>query len=476
MGDINNNIVNEVESVEGQELRTQTLDDATFEPGAYIERAADYQQAEDIQNNLMIVTDNAVSSSEQVENIPAPIPRPEDSGVVGGQPDVRGDLDNAETNSGESAGDQATPINLPGPQQANKISNTGLDEVADLEQPEVRTEGSRPGSSRPGNQSQDDLGLGGQPLGQIDDIMTGNIPGLEGDPFGQGGALPSAGGTGRGTDMFGEDSGPGDFEGSIQDDLMGAAGIFQGIPGEGPRDPGLMGGGPGSVNPMYGGDMAGKGSKKKGSKGSDNKDPKGDDSKNKGTQGKGTQGKGSTDAKTKGKVTYAGGNMGKNGKVTYTGKQKSTDTCQGTMESQFFQGQIKGFQLGETGAVDINCGDGTHYFVRWSPDGVTASQYGRRGQAKMPRPDGEEGTPAPRSPEDIDKSKAAGTLVTDPAYTQGGAGDGMVVTTKHPGHVTDPPYEGSGDSKDGGIKSGAELVTDPPEETAGKSARKTETE
>ncbi|MBN2216986.1 MAG: hypothetical protein JW719_06390 [Pirellulales bacterium] len=70
--------------------------------------------------------------------------------------------------------------------------------------------------------------------------------------------------------------------------------------------------------------------------------------------------------------------------------------------------------------------------------------------------------PGPTSVDDLDKSKAAGVLVKDPAYTQGGAGNSGIDATKHPSHVSNPGYEG-GVAKGGGIKVNRDLVTDPPE-------------
>ena len=68
---------------------------------------------------------------------------------------------------------------------------------------------------------------------------------------------------------------------------------------------------------------------------------------------------------------------------------------------------------------------------------------------------------APEDEEDVDHSM---DTVTDPAYGMGPSGASAVNPSRHPGHVSDPPYEGdSGIDKDSGIKAGAEQLTDPAE-------------
>jgi hypothetical protein len=79
----------------------------------------------------------------------------------------------------------------------------------------------------------------------------------------------------------------------------------------------------------------------------------------------------------------------------------------------------------------------------------------------------------PGSEADIDKSKVAGGLVTDPAVNQGGQEGGSVLGTKHPGQVTDHGYEGGDYPLDAGMKAGSEQITDPAEPEAGKDTAET---
>ena len=92
----------------------------------------------------------------------------------------------------------------------------------------------------------------------------------------------------------------------------------------------------------------------------------------------------------------------------------------------------------------------------------------------MGHPDGsdEEGGPAPKDldADDINKAQAGGILVSDPAFTQGGLEGRQLLGTKWPGLVIDYGYEGGKQPLSGGIKAGAEQVTDPAEPEAGKDA------
>jgi hypothetical protein len=103
----------EPESGGSSDAGEQALDDATYEPNTYVESSGDYQQAEDIQANLVSVTENAAKSAEDVGATPLPIPRPEDQDLAKSQSEVRGDLDRATSGGKGSGGDEATPINLP---------------------------------------------------------------------------------------------------------------------------------------------------------------------------------------------------------------------------------------------------------------------------------------------------------------------------------------------------------------------------
>jgi hypothetical protein len=119
------------ETGESRSAELQALDNATFEPNAYIEQTGDFQQAEAIQTALTALVKPAVSAQE-AEATPFPLPHPEEGTIVGGQPKVRGDLDQATTGSEKS---EATPINLPGPQPASTASGSAGVEADDLPVP-----------------------------------------------------------------------------------------------------------------------------------------------------------------------------------------------------------------------------------------------------------------------------------------------------------------------------------------------------
>jgi hypothetical protein len=72
------NTPEELESGAVRESGQQALDDATYEPNAYIEHGGDFQQAESIQNNFVALTANAAAArdAEQVSSLPLPIPKP----------------------------------------------------------------------------------------------------------------------------------------------------------------------------------------------------------------------------------------------------------------------------------------------------------------------------------------------------------------------------------------------------------------
>ncbi|MBN2387079.1 MAG: hypothetical protein JXB85_08665 [Anaerolineales bacterium] len=110
----------QLETGEALSTEQQALDDTTLNPRAYVEQTGDYQPAEAIQATLAEFTKNETGAAGNDGVPPLLIPRPEDQGIIGSQPRIRGDLDQAITASGdEPEGDDATPINLPGPQAAS---------------------------------------------------------------------------------------------------------------------------------------------------------------------------------------------------------------------------------------------------------------------------------------------------------------------------------------------------------------------
>lgn len=106
-----------IEANEIQDTTQESLDDATYEPRAHVENNGDYKQAEDIQNTL----------TELAEN--------EEEGLAE-QTKIRGDLDNVTADQSDEDKDEATPINLPGPQPANEDVALTPDDVKLSEEPE----------------------------------------------------------------------------------------------------------------------------------------------------------------------------------------------------------------------------------------------------------------------------------------------------------------------------------------------------
>jgi hypothetical protein len=166
----------QIESGGARGAEEQALDDATFEPEAYVEQNGDYQQAEAIQENLVSVTENAAKGAEKVGASPLPISHEADqanvevqSGKLGTDPltgeefggkegesegessgltlsakeeelagrqlQVRGDLVQPKASDEGGGKDEATPSNLFGPQQAN-VDDLGPEHLTPDQLPE----------------------------------------------------------------------------------------------------------------------------------------------------------------------------------------------------------------------------------------------------------------------------------------------------------------------------------------------------
>lgn len=141
------NTPEELESGAVRETGQQALDDATYEPSAYIEHGGDFQQAESIQNNFVALTANAAAArdaeqvsslplpipkpvgaaadEEKVGHLPIPLPKPAEETVVEEPPGDHEPLSRAEPPGEEEEDiDKATPINIPGPRMREGRSNT----------------------------------------------------------------------------------------------------------------------------------------------------------------------------------------------------------------------------------------------------------------------------------------------------------------------------------------------------------------
>ena len=119
-----------IESTETPErVEEQQLEVATQEPGARIEETQTFEQAEVVEDTLV----RAMETAEQKEGAPVPIPTSEpasefkltdEDGTI--ERDEYGMADGSEISEGtgkdDDGGDEATPINLPGPVAAVELS------------------------------------------------------------------------------------------------------------------------------------------------------------------------------------------------------------------------------------------------------------------------------------------------------------------------------------------------------------------
>ncbi|MFC2028840.1 hypothetical protein ACFLTX_02825 [Chloroflexota bacterium] len=92
------------ESAETRTPEQQELNDATFEPGAFIEQSGDFKESEEIQEALVDISENAVAESSDLGAAPIPLPQPIDTieSTEGGGLDVSRDT-------------TATPLPIPMP-------------------------------------------------------------------------------------------------------------------------------------------------------------------------------------------------------------------------------------------------------------------------------------------------------------------------------------------------------------------------
>ena len=167
------------ETSEGREDREeQSLEDATLNPGVLIEQSGDIRQAEDVQEGLTSLVENAGDLTVILPPIPdgAFMPplvtdysvklQPEDSTVIGSQPPIRGDLDQvAVTGTETMKGDEATPITLPGPQ--------GTTDATPITLPEPRGIASGTGTASAGSAATGDAG--GIGTGGVGSAATGDV-------------------------------------------------------------------------------------------------------------------------------------------------------------------------------------------------------------------------------------------------------------------------------------------------------------
>ena len=78
MDEISNQFEEIDEISEARSMEQQSLDDATLQPGTYLEQNSSYQQAEEIQSDLVDISRNALEPGADEGASPLPLPGPED--------------------------------------------------------------------------------------------------------------------------------------------------------------------------------------------------------------------------------------------------------------------------------------------------------------------------------------------------------------------------------------------------------------
>jgi hypothetical protein len=370
---------------------------------------------------------------------------PNEKSVTDSRPPIREDLEKIAPAVEDNGKVEATPIPLSGDPEkgtaAKGEDRTSIptDQAQRPQEPIVFT---KPDVLPGGNdQQQSSLGHlegpGGAVKGITDFTSGGGRSGMEGDPFEHGGPLPG-GANGKGG--LGDEGGmPSNPLGKAFDEIGKMLDFVNRHPGS--EDPGKTGGGPGSINPKYGrghasdteGDVQNEFMNycKKAYESGDT--PKGRD----------------VQPWIAGKAAeFFGEKLGKDEPLVGILKEMSTQTEKPT-------------------TTTVTRGTDTSTPQATSTSGVP-QEVDPEDPPDMGHPDGSVGggQMGPVKAEDIDKSKAAGIFVKDPAYDQGGSADGSVLGTKHPGQVTDYGYEGGKPPSDGGIRNVRDQLTDPPETAA----------
>jgi len=469
-----------------ENLKQQKLDDATFEPRSYVEQTGDHRQAESIQNNLTALVENAKPAEETVTAAPPHVPGEADHSKVTASPgegegekvdaipitvpDVRTTADEIGSLPlpipGEKTGPELIPENdirpdagpagaVEGRTVASKAamdsdpivgtdSGTVDQTSGATDRPQERIVHAKPGVHPGGmDQQQSSVGHLDGPGGAVkaitDFINGGGRSRMEGDPFAHGGPLP---GGANETGGFGDEGGiPSNPLGKASEKIGEMLDFVNRHPGG--EDPGKTGGGPGSINPKYGRGQASDTASdvqnefmnycKKAYDSGDT--PKGRD----------------VQPWIAGKAAeFFGEKLGKDEPLVGVLKEMSTQTETPTTTTV-------------TRSTDASSSQGT------STTGVP-QEVDPEDPPTMGHPDGSvgDGQKGPVTADNIDKSKAAGTFVKDPAYDQGGSPDSALLGTKHPGQITDYGYEGGKPPSDGGIRNVRDQLTDPPETAAGE--------
>jgi hypothetical protein len=372
---------------------------------------------------------------------------PNKKSAIGGRPPIRdkqGKIAPAVEDNGKV---DAAPIPLSGDPEKGAAAK-GEDRTSiptdQVQRPQERIVFTKPDVLPGGmDQQQSSLGHLEGPGGAVkaiaDFISGGGRSGMEGDPFAHGGPLP---GGANETGGFGNEGGiPSNPLGKASDAIGEMLDFVNRHPGG--EDPGKTGGGPGSINPKYGRGQASDTASdvqnefmnycKKAYDSGDT--PKGRD----------------VQPWIAGKAAeFFGEKLGKDEPLVGVLKEMSTQTEKPTTTTV-------------TRSTDAPSSQGT------STTGVP-QEVDPEDPPTMGHPDGSvgDGQKGPVTADDIDKSKAAGTFVKDPANDQGGSSGSALLGTKHPGQITDYGYEGGKPPSDGGIRNVRDQLTDPPETAAGE--------
>ncbi len=543
MNDIRTQSEAQLESGQTRSADERPLDTATYEPGEFVERSNDYQQAEAVQTMLVALID-ANASDQEVGATPLPIPRPEEKSVLGSLPGVRGDLDKitAGVNDGRS---DATPIPLPGkegPASATPITLPQMrvqpeeeeeghpPEPPDLDHnphpeammkdpesgtlqsrmPKVRGDLNRAtvvGGNAPGGDEATPINLPGPQAASASEELTGGGKVAAADDWEAPNADSLAGNSEPG---FQKGSGaPAEFEKPILfkemedldsglgklddlDALTPGPGKISGAPGEKTPERGILGGmpglegfkgGPSDLLKNNDGMGSGKGHEIPGwdspflpGKGPNQwADTSAGGGKKHASSGQGKKGQ----SNTGNKVTFSGVRVGKDGTINTIAKKGTPSGvgCDATAQRAWEMGEQR--DSGETGFIKVECGNGTTITVTWNPqEGLSSVKYGNLGGKKSTDPDIGRGKDT--------SQPLAGQMAYDRMNPKFDSGQ---ISNYPEDHIAG--YQGGGMMKEEQLKAvkrtlenkaklahatpkvGAEQITDPPEPDPGKKSEST---
>ncbi|MBN1438563.1 MAG: hypothetical protein JW929_04060 [Anaerolineales bacterium] len=385
----------------------------------------------------------------------------EDASLQGRMPKIRDDLDQTSAASGK---EEATPINLPGPQAASVAAGLNGGSVASKAAAEDKWEA--PNADRLDGKMAAGFPAGsGAPVEFEKPILHKELKDLDA-------------GLGKLEDIDGLTPGPGKLSGAtgekkpkegFMDGMPGLQG-FEGGPAELKNDAGMRTGPapgiPGWQSPFPPGkgpnqwaDTSAGGAQK----------PKTPSSGKTSGQSKpaGQSGK-SGQSQSGGKVTMVTAVVGPDGKVTYSDKMTSEYGCEKTKAGAMKAGP----GLGHEGSIDVNCGGGNHFFVTWNENGVTGYTYYEPSSKNSDEEMRHGKDPSRPLSEQMDYDRMnpkfdSGQISNYPEEHAAGAQGGGMLSEEHEKAIK-RTLEHKAKLAHSAPKSGAELVTDPPSPDPGK--------